>query len=108
MNVRGKLKKLTRRKFFGSYHHSLIRHCPQQYRVISGQTPNTESEEATFNNLKTFTNLTSNHYPDHIVLNALIQTHAKEALTPHGLKNFKEEKVFKNLYLPIKKCLVTL
>ena len=38
-------------------------------------------------------------------MDAFIQTQAKEALTPHRLKNFKEEKVFKNLYLPIKKTL---
>ena len=105
MHPCGNLKKPTRRKFFGSYYHSLTGHCPQQYWVISGQTSNTESEEATFNSLKTFTNLTSNHHPDHIVLNALIQTQTKEALTPHRLKIFKEEKVFKNLYLPIKEML---
>ena len=88
MNLCGNLKKLTKRKFLGSYHHSLIRRCPQQYRVTSRRTSNTESEEATYNSLKTFTNLTSNHHPDHIVLNALIRTQAKEALTPHRLKKF--------------------
>ena len=105
MDLQGNLKRLTRRKFFGSCNHSLIRHCPQQYRVISDRTSNTESEEATFNSLKTFTNLTSNHHRDHVVVNALIRTQTKEALTPHNLKNFKEEKVFKDLCLPINKML---
>ena len=76
-------------------------------RVISGRTSNTESEEATFKSLKTFTNRTSNHHPDHIVLNVLIRRQAKEAFKPHRLKNFKEEKVFKNLYLSIKKKMLS-
>ena len=88
MKLRGKLKKLTSRKYFGSYYHSLFRHCSQQCRVISGRTSNNESEEATFNNLKTFTNLTSNHHLDHIVLNAFIRTQARETVTPHRLKKF--------------------
>ena len=102
MDLRGNLKKLTREKFFRSYYHSFFCHCRQEYRVISGRTSNTESEEATFNRVKTSTNLTSNHHLDHIVLNVIIRTQAKEALTPHKLKKFKEEKVFKNYYLPIK------
>ena len=99
------LKNRPEENFLEAIIHYLIRHCPQQYRVISGRTPNTESEESTFNSLITFTHLTSNHRPDHIGLNTLIQTQARETLPPHRLKNFKEEKVFKNLYLPIKKTL---
>ena len=102
MNLRRNLKNLTRKKIFGSYYYSLIHHCPQQYRVISGRTSNTESEEATLNILKTFTNLASNNHPDDIVSNNLIRTQGKEALTTHKLKTFKEEKIFINLYLPIK------
>ena len=56
--------KLTTREYFRSYYHCLIGHSPQQYRVILGRTSNTESEEATFNSLKTFTNLTLNHHPN--------------------------------------------
>ena len=68
-------------------------------------TNNTESEEATFNSLKTFTNLTSNHHSDHVVVNALVRTQAKEVLNPNKLHNLTDEKIFKNLYLPIKSTL---
>ena len=33
MNLRENLKKLARRKFFGSYYHSLIRQCPELFQV---------------------------------------------------------------------------
>ena len=72
INIRGKVKKLTNHKFFGSYYHSLIRHSSQQYRIISGRSINTESEEATFNSLKTFTNLMLNHHSDHVIINASV------------------------------------
>ena len=105
INVRGKAKKLTNRKFFGSYYHTLIHHSAQQYQIISGRSINTKSEESTFNSLKTFTNLTSNHHSDHVVVNALVQTQAKEAINPNKLHNLTDEKNFKNLYLPIKRTL---
>ena len=55
------LKSLTSRKLFGSYYHSLIIHAPQQYRLVSGRTSNTESEEATStHNLSIPTLATSN------------------------------------------------
>ena len=54
---------MTRRKFFGSYYHSLIKHSPEQYRILSGRLANTEKEEATFNFIKVVNNLTSNHHP---------------------------------------------
>ena len=50
--IRGKLRKLTARKCFGSYFHSLVRHSTLQYRIVSGRTANTEKKEATFNSLK--------------------------------------------------------
>ena len=69
ITLRGNLKKLSPRKLFGSYYHSIIRHSCQQYRIISGRSANTEKEEATFNSLKTFAKLTSNHHNDDILLN---------------------------------------
>ena len=105
VNVRGKVKKSTNCKFFGSYYCSLIRHSSEQYRIISGRAINTESEEVTFNSLKMFTNLTSNHHSDHVVVNALVRTQAKEALNPNKLHNLTDEKKFKNSYLPIKSTL---
>ena len=47
-----KLKKLTERKFFGVYCHSLTIHARQQYRIMSGRTANTEKEEAMFTTIK--------------------------------------------------------
>ena len=68
------------RKFFGSYFYSLVHHSALQYRIISGRTANSEKEEATFNSLKTFTNVTSNDHSNQVVTNALIRTQAKEQL----------------------------
>ena len=61
IHLNGKLKSETERKIFGIYYHSLMRHSPEQYRLFSGHSSNIEKEEAQFNALKTFTNLTSNH-----------------------------------------------
>ena len=105
INIRDKLRKLTARKFFGSYFHSLVHHSALQYRIVSGRTANTEKEEATFNSLKTFTNITSNHHSDQVVTNALIRTQAKEQLHQQPFKSSADEKNFKNLYLPLKELL---
>ena len=64
IHLQGKLKTITERKFFGTYYHSLTRHAAEQYRLFSGRSTNTEKEEATFNKIKAYTNLTSNHHPD--------------------------------------------
>ena len=56
MNVYGKVKKIT--NLFGSHNHSLIHHSSQQYQITNGRLVNTETEEATFNSLKIFTNHT--------------------------------------------------
>jgi len=71
-NFQGKLKSMTSRRFFGSYFHSICIHSPQQYRIISGRSSNTEKEEANFSIIKKATNLTSNHHPDNIILNAIL------------------------------------
>ena len=60
----GSLKKLTERKFFGSYYHSLICHAPLHLRIFCSQTINTVKEEAAFNKLKTSTNLKGNEKKD--------------------------------------------
>ena len=67
INTEGNVKSAKERKYFDIYYHSLIRHSCEQYRVLSGRSANTEKEEATFNTLKTFTNLTSSHHPQNIV-----------------------------------------
>ena len=96
-----KLKKLTERKFFGVYYHSLIIHARQQYRIISGRTANTEKEEAMFTTIKNNTNLTSNHHPDNIISNVIIRYQAKEKLEVNKIN--KEVSVITELYQPIKK-----
>ena len=93
INIRVNLRKLTARKFFGSYFLSLVHHRALQHRVVSGHTANSEKEESTFNSLKTFTNITSNHHSDQVVTNALIRTQVKEELHQQPLKSSADEKI---------------
>ena len=76
-----KIKSQTKQKFNGICHHSFIRHSPEQYWLFSGRSSNTEKEEAQFNALKTFTNLTFNHHSENVVFNLIICLQAKQALT---------------------------
>ena len=102
IHLDGKLKSETETKFFGIYYHSLIRHSPEQYRLISGRSSNTEKEEAQFNALKTFTNLASNHHPENVIFNSTIRLHAKEILN-EGENDYDEKDLtFLKLYQPIK------
>ena len=98
INIRGKLRKLTARNFFGSYFHYFDCNSALQYRIVSGCTDNSEKEEATFNSLKTFTNITSNHHSDQFVTNALTQTQAKEHLNQQPFKSSADKKCSK-LYI---------
>ena len=72
IHLQGKLKIVTQRKCFGTSYHSLSRHAAEQYGLFSGTSANTEIEEATFNNIKIYTNLTSNHHSENLILNAVI------------------------------------
>ena len=72
IHLQGKLKIATERKCFGTSYHSLSRHAVEQYGLFSGTSTNTEIEEATFNNIKIYTNRTSNHHSENLVLNAII------------------------------------
>ena len=78
IHLQEKLKTITERKFFGTYYHSLTRHMAEQYRLFSGCSTNTEKEEATFNKIKVYTNLTSNHHPENLILNAVIRLQVNE------------------------------
>ena len=42
------LKVLTARKLLGVYCYSLMTHAREQYRIISGRSPNSEGEETLF------------------------------------------------------------
>ena len=101
IHIEGCLKPLTSCKLFGSSYHTLIMHATQQYCLVSGITSNTESEEATFNAIKVATNLTSNHYPPSVIVNALIRLEEKDQLNKNQLTPGKESK-FNNMYNTIK------
>lgn len=101
INIRGNLKKLTSRKFFGVYFHSLIHHAPLQFRLISGRTANTEKEESTFSHLKKITKLTSNHHADNILVNLLIRIQANYIMKGDEIQ-LNRKNLFEKLYKPIK------
>ena len=94
---------LTSCKFFGSYYHSLVKHAPEQYGLFSGGISNTKKEETTFKSIKLFTNLTSNHHPNNILINALIRLECRDLLNNYPLS--KQESKITNLYVEIKKNL---
>ena len=101
INIEGNVKSATERKFSGIYYHNLIRHSCEQYQVFSGRSANTEKEEATFNTLKTFTNLTSNHDPQNVIFNSLVRLQAKEILAA-GENEYDKNEIFSSSYQPIK------
>ena len=101
INIEGNVKSATERKFSGIYYHNLIRHSCEQYQVFSGRSANTEKEEATFNTLKTFSILTSNHHPQNVIFNSLVRLQAKEILAA-GENEYDKNEIFSSSYQPIK------
>ena len=97
----GSLKKVTDRKCFGSYYHSLICHAPLHLRIFCGQTINTGQEEATFNKLKTSRNLTSNHHHGHILTKATIRFQIQKELNDEDIQ--ERESMIRKIYQDIKK-----
>ena len=85
IHLQGKLKTITERKFLGTYYHSLTRHAAEQYRLFSGHSTNTEKEKATFTKIKIYTNLTSNHHPENLILNAVIQWQVNEEFSQKSI-----------------------
>ena len=102
IHLDGKLKSKTEQRFFGIYYHSLIRHSPEQYQLFSGRSSNTEKEEAQFNALKTFRNLTSNYHPANVVFNSIIRLQAKQVLNEGENDYHEKDLTFLKLYQPIK------
>ena len=92
IRLQGKLKTITEQKFFGTYYHLLTRHVAEQYRLFSGLSTNTEKEEATFNKIRVFTNHTSNHHPENLILNAAIRLNQK---------SISKESNLSHIYRPI-------
>ena len=74
------LRKMTVRKFDGTYLHDLTAHGPIQLRIVSGRSANAEEEERTFNTVKSITNTTSCYRPGHIISNIFIRLQAEEQL----------------------------
>ena len=95
---------MTRRKFFGSYYHSLIKHSPEQYRILSGRLANTEKEQGTFHFIKVVINLSSNHHPSNFTANSIIRMQAKNILN-EGLHHESKESALKEAYQSIKSTL---
>ena len=102
INIEGKIKSATERTFFAIYCHGLIRYSCEQYRVFSGRSANTEKEEATFNTLKTFTKLTSNHHIQNVIFNSLVRLQVKEILAAGEDEYDRNEEIFSTFYQPIK------
>ena len=73
--------------------------------MFSGRSSNTEKEEAVFNTLKKFTNLTSNDQPDNVICNALVRIQAHQILTANEKDKERNDETFANLYQPIKQNL---
>ena len=73
--------------------------------MFSGRSSNTEKEEAVFNTLKKFTNLTSNHHPDNMIYNALVRIQAHQILTANEEDKERNDETFAKLYQPIKQNL---
>ena len=86
------VKSMTERKLYGKYFHALSRHASEQYRIISGIASNTEAEERTFNFLKTASALTSNHHPDHVILNSFLRLQAHDKLNEDRKESINSEK----------------
>ena len=69
---RGKLIALTRERLYGKYMHNLLVHSPIQYRVVSGDSINTEDEERQFNEIKNICKGTTNNKPGHFISNVIV------------------------------------
>ncbi|XP_070555061.1 uncharacterized protein [Ptychodera flava] len=73
-----KPKTMTQRKFYGRYYHNVVVHLPEQYRIISLYSSNTESQERVFNAIRRITKSTSSKRPGEIIGNVFIRLHAEE------------------------------
>ena len=69
--------KLTSRKLYGKYFHSIIHHLPDQYRIVSGSSTNAENEERQFKFIGKTADDTSNHHPENVISNAIIRSEVK-------------------------------
>ena len=73
---------ITEQALFGISCQSIMRHPAEQSHLYPGHSTNTEKNEATFNTLKTFTNLTQGSLPNyfknmHEIILVTAKNHAK-------------------------------
>ena len=92
-HIRHNVKKLTVKKLYGKYFHSLFCHCADEHRLLSGKSINAENQEITFKFLKGITSGTSNHHPDQILLNCVIRSQATEKLNACSESEAIESKI---------------
>ena len=92
--------KLTSRKLYGKYYHSVIHHLPNQYRIVSGSSTNAENEERQFKFIGKTADDTSNHHPDNVISNAIIRSEVKrnEKDDEGDVKEKKPNKRISDLY----------
>ncbi len=77
------LKKLTVRKFYGTYFHNITSHAPIQNRLISGRSANTEEQERVFNAITNITRTTSSFHGNHIIANIFVRLQAEKHFANH-------------------------
>ena len=75
-----RLKKLTVRKFYGTYLQNITSHASIQNRLINGRSANTEEQERIFNAITNITCTTSSFHSDHIISNILVRLQAEKDL----------------------------
>ena len=61
------------------------------------------TQESTFNNMKIFLDLASNHHCENIIVNALMWVQAKETLDERKVESNYKDTIFNKLYKPIEK-----
>ena len=66
---------------------------------MSVRSASTEKKEATFNKIQVYTNLTSNHHPENLILNAVIRLEVNEEFSQ---KSISKENSLSHIYHPIK------
>ena len=76
-------------------------HAPLHLTIFRGRTINTGKEEATFNKLRTSTNLTSNHHSNNILKNAIVLLQMQKELNDEHIQ--ERESMIHKIYQDIKK-----
>ena len=91
LEVIGKPIKLTERKFYGRYLHSLITHAPLQHRIICSRSTNTEQQERHFNTFSSVSLSTSSRRPGEIITPGMIRMQAEMKEGENNRRNALQE-----------------